>query len=124
MLRISSARLRTNTMSVSPRGTFCYRLLVAPEHGQTLANSVYVGLEVSDSEQRATLVFAGLQRRIETIREALEDVRCFDGHLFETRGTTDAKRLHSVMVSRTMSYFAPELVRGEEILAQLLVTTS
>ncbi|MGE0403189.1 MAG: hypothetical protein AB7T06_41160 [Kofleriaceae bacterium] len=106
-------------MSFHPSGTFCYRLLVALDQGETLGNTVYVGLDVSDQDARAPLVFSGLARRIETIREALEDVRTFDGHLFATTGTTDARHLESVMVSRHMQCFRPTLVRGEEILEKL-----
>jgi hypothetical protein len=34
--------------AVQPVGTFCYRLLVQPELGMGLGNTVYVGLDVRD----------------------------------------------------------------------------
>lgn len=106
-------------MSVQPVGTFCYRLLVTPELGPTMGNTVFVGLNVVDQAERSQLIFSGLPKRIEMIRDALEGARAFDGHLFSTSGTTDARHLQSAMVGNRMRGFQPVLVAGEEILAMI-----
>ena len=63
-------------MKIGPLGTVCYRLLVEPELGTGLGNTVFVGLELRDADH-AELMFSGLERRIETIRGELDRVRTY-----------------------------------------------
>ncbi|MGE0403190.1 MAG: hypothetical protein AB7T06_41165 [Kofleriaceae bacterium] len=108
-------------MTIGPVGTFCYRLLVEPELGTGLGNTVFVGLEIVDHADRARLLFSGLDKRVEVVREELSFARMFDGHSFSTNGPTSARELSSAMGS--MKAFVPELVRGHEILQQISALT-
>lgn len=103
-------------MKIGPVGTVCYRLLVDPELGTGLGNTVFVGLELRDAHDHAELMFSGLERRIELIRGELNDVRTYTGHLFSTDGPTSARELASAMAS--MRRYAPELVLGTELVQQ------
>ncbi len=100
-------------MKIGPLGTVCYRLLVEPELGTGLGNTVFVGLELRDADDHAELMFSGLERRIETIRGELDRVRTYTGHLFSIDGPTNARDLASAMAS--MRRYAPELVLGKEL---------
>jgi|GEM_PF-2731785 len=99
-------------MKIGPLGTVCYRLLVEPELGTGLGNTVFVGLELRDADDHAELMFSGLERRIEIIRGAGQ--RSYvHGHLFSVDGPTNARDLASAMAS--MRRYAPELVLGKEL---------
>ena len=99
-------------MKIGPLGTVCYRLLVEPELGTGLGNTVFVGLELRDADDHAELMFSGLERRIEIIRGAGQ--RSYvHGHLFSIDGPTNARDLASAMAS--MRRYAPELVLGKEL---------
>jgi hypothetical protein len=102
-------------MSLEPRRTTVrYRLFVYPELGRGLGNTVHVGVDVEDADQMAPLVFEGLPRRVEQIRDALAGVRAYDHFLFGRPTRTSARYLRSVM--RRLERLAPELVAGAEIL--------
>jgi hypothetical protein len=98
-----------------PKTTVRYRLLAHPELGTGLGNTVYVGLDVLDADTMAPLVFEGLPRRIEEIRDALEGARVYDGSLFERSTHSTARYLRSAMAR--MDRFEPVLIAGAEILA-------
>jgi hypothetical protein len=99
---------------IDPQGTLCYRLLIEPEKGAALGNTVYVGLDVKDADEMGKLLFTGLPRRISEIRKELGFARTFTGHLFSPTHPTTARELASAMAS--MEAYAPLLVKGSELL--------
>lgn len=100
-------------------GTVCYRLLIEPDLGPTLGNTVFVGLDVQHARQREDLLFSGLPNRVTSVRRALDAARIFDGDRFDTAGRATAEELRSAIRNRAVQLFEPILVRGEEILDQL-----
>jgi hypothetical protein len=118
-LRARSRNARVDarhTMSgIQPVGTICFRLLVEPDVGDGIGNTVYVGLEVDEKTERRRLLFRGLPARIASIRIGLDSVRVVDGQLFDSSGPTTAEELFAAMRSRRMQLFAPTLVRGEHL---------
>lgn len=99
---------------IDPRGTVCYRLLVEPEKGSGLGNTVYVGLDVKDADELGQLLFSGLPRRVSEIRKELGFACILTGHTFEPAGPTTARELASAMA--TTRPYAPLLVKGKELL--------
>ncbi len=101
-------------MKIGPIGTVCYRLLVEPALGKGVGNTVFVGLQAQDADERVPLLFSGLQRRVDVVRKELQYAPIFTGHLFGATGPRSARELASAMAS--MREFSPELVVGKEIL--------
>jgi hypothetical protein len=99
--------------------TVRYRVLCQPELGPTLGNTVHVGLDVEYEDQLARLLFEGLPRRIDEIKQALDAVPGLRGGGFDTKYKTDARELHSVMQSDAMRAYEPLLVSGAEVFGRL-----
>jgi hypothetical protein len=94
----------------------CYRLLIEPEKGSGIGNTVYVGLDVNDADEVARLLFSGLPRRVGEVQKELGFARTFTGHMFSPTHPTTARKLASAMAS--MAAYAPLLVNGRELLGQ------
>jgi hypothetical protein len=102
-------------MTAPAETTVRYRLLCRPELGATLGNTVHVGLKVEYEDELAPLRFEGLPRRIEEIREVIEDVPLFQGRRLDTRLRVSASELRDVMRSPRMAAHEPVLLVGGEV---------
>ncbi len=104
-------------MTDRPRTTVSYRLLVNPALGTGAGNTVHVGLDAQYGDQLAPLVFEGLPRRNEQVREALDSVLSTRSEI-DTRRPTTPLDLRATMASPEMAVFAPVLVKGQEIFSR------
>jgi len=101
-------------MTDRPRTTVSYRLLVNPALGAGAGNTVHVGLDAQYGDQLAPLVFEGLPRRIEQIREAIDSVLSTRSEI-DTRQPTTPLDIRATMASPELAVFAPVLIKGHEI---------
>lgn len=104
-------------MTDRPRTTVSYRLLVNPALGAGAGNTVHVGLDAQYGDQLAPLVFEGLPRRVEQIRDAIDSVLSTRSEI-DTRQPTTPLDLRATMDSVEMRVFAPVLVKGQEIFSR------
>ncbi len=98
--------------------TISYRVTVHPEMGTGLGNTVLVGLDVQSADQRAPLVYEGLPKRIEEVRESLGQVRISNGQLFGDPKNATARELRSLMAIQ--QDYPAELLEGETIFADAI----